>query len=167
MQTASRTDSFRATLCLLLDRLELPHCFEWGIGHSTEMILQHPGVKTLDSVENDEFYLRMVRRDFNVEGAHIILERDVRDYCLVNGNNAPYDLIFVDGKDRVNCLRHSLEIMKPDGVVVLHDAKRRQYQEGIDLFKHKFFTDFGHTAILVNDDARASKISELIEKETL
>ena len=164
MHTASSVDSFRLTMKLLLDNFPLKHCFEWGSGNSTEVMCDHPSVETVDSVDNDEFYITSVRRDFSVRMANIIHENDQRDYCKVCGDHAPYDFIFVDGRDRVNCLRQALKILKDSGIVMLHDACREKYEDGMNLYKHKFFTDGGHTATLTNNKEMADRISSLFKQ---
>ena len=41
-----------------------------------------------------------------------------------------FDFILVDGRRRKECLHKAVEILSPDGVVVLHDAERPWYHEG-------------------------------------
>ena len=38
-----------------------------------------------------------------------------------------WDIVFVDGRDRVNCALNSIPFLKPEGVLVLDDSDRPQY----------------------------------------
>ena len=42
-----------------------------------------------------------------------------------------YDFILVDGRARVECMTAGWELLKENGVMVLHDAQREQYAKGI------------------------------------
>lgn len=41
------------------------------------------------------------------------------------------DVIFVDGRARRFCIREGLRIVRPGGLVILHDAQRRYYHDAI------------------------------------
>ena len=47
--------------------------------------------------------------------------------AVLTGNK--YDIIIVDGRDRVNCCIHSIEALTAKGVVVLDDSERDFYNE--------------------------------------
>lgn len=49
--------------------------------------------------------------------------------------NRHFDLIFVDGRRRNECLLVASHILAPGGVVILHDSWRERYKAGTDLFK--------------------------------
>ncbi|MCX4248062.1 class I SAM-dependent methyltransferase [Paraliomyxa miuraensis] len=40
----------------------------------------------------------------------------------------PFDVALVDGRARIHCLRKAFQLLRPGGVVVLHDAQRPVYQ---------------------------------------
>lgn len=149
----------------LIDTFPIKKAFEWGAGHSTEIMAEH--IPCVTSVENDPFYLEMVKENFKVDGVNFICEEDAKYYAEVNGDYAPYDLIFIDGRDRLNCLYKTLTLLSHDGLAILHDAERKEYAEGISLFKHAIFTDNGHTVILTNDDNKASTIRQLLSASPL
>lgn len=149
----------------VLNTFPIMKAFEWGAGNSTEILASM--VPSVTSVENDADYLEMVRQKFKVDGVSLIHEPDVQYYSQVNGDDYPYDLIFIDGRDRVNCMKKSFSILASDGIVILHDAEREEYLEGIKLYKYSFFTDNGNTAVLTNDDNRASEIRKLLSASSL
>jgi predicted O-methyltransferase YrrM len=47
---------------------------------------------------------------------------------------AAWDLVFIDGRARCDCLVVAFLVVKRDGIVVLHDAERENYAPGIALF---------------------------------
>ena len=150
----------------LLNLLRPEACFEWGAGHSTEIMWKHPAVKTLDSVENDPDYLRMVKEKFDVEGVTFQFEDDVRYYPIIRGDHSNYGLVFIDGRYRSKCLVYAHHILRPRGVVILHDAERVDYEEAMFTYKHRIFTDTGNTAVLINEDDLAAKIRQVLSTHT-
>ena len=46
-----------------------------------------------------------------------------------------FDLIFIDGRFRRRCLEVAFKSLNPNGLVILHDAERRQYHSSLPLFK--------------------------------
>jgi hypothetical protein len=50
-----------------------------------------------------------------------------------------YDLIVVDGADRVNCLKQSVEALAPEGVMLLDDSEREAYGEGLAFVRGQGF----------------------------
>lgn len=42
-----------------------------------------------------------------------------------------FDFILVDGRARVDCMRLGWKLLKDDGIMVLHDAQRQEYQHGV------------------------------------
>jgi predicted O-methyltransferase YrrM len=145
----------------------MSHCFEWGAGHSSEIMNGHEKVKTIDSVENDLHYLDMVRAKFSVGRVNFLFENDERFYPRVKGDHAPYDFIFIDGKLRELCLENCRMILKKNGIVMVHDAEREEYAPHMVKFKYQFNTDEGHTAVLTDDDNRASEISRILSSNSI
>jgi hypothetical protein len=50
-----------------------------------------------------------------------------------------YDILIVDGRDRVNCMINSLSALKENGVLVLDDSERSEYIDGISFLKSNGF----------------------------
>ncbi len=50
-----------------------------------------------------------------------------------------FDLILVDGRARNACLRQGYELLRPGGIMVIHDAQRAEYRETLESFpEHRF-----------------------------
>lgn len=149
----------------VLIKLKPHNCLEWGSGHST---LYFPKLLPSDaqwiSVENDsEWYERIKRINtqdktklFHVNMPHFPVERDdiegdfyqdTQNYLNLPDQFAPFDFILIDGRSRVKCLEKAIEIIKDDGIIVLHDANRKYYQRNVPSLKYQaLFTDFRRNA---------------------
>jgi hypothetical protein len=113
--------------------------FEFGSGNSTLFFSRR--VKRLESVEHDIHWFAVMRTRIpsNVTLNHVAWSRgDVYSLAAANSGSI-YDIVIVDGPDRVNCMKHSAEALKPGGIVVLDDAERKQYYGGIQYLREKGF----------------------------
>jgi hypothetical protein len=46
--------------------------------------------------------------------------------------DATIDLLVIDGRARIGCLKHNLSKLKKDGIVLLDNSDRKAYKQGID-----------------------------------
>jgi SAM-dependent methyltransferase len=51
------------------------------------------------------------------------------------------DLVLVDGRARVHCIREGFELLRPGGVLVLHDAQREAYHGALKACGHAVFLE--------------------------
>lgn len=109
-------------------------CFEFGAGGSTVWLSglservfsveHHPGWATI--VEK-----RLRDRNIpNVELTFVSRENDEYSNFISKFDNEYFDLVFVDGRDRVKCIKNSISKLKPDGILVLDNSDRSRYDEG-------------------------------------
>lgn len=54
-----------------------------------------------------------------------------------------FNIIIVDARFRKHCIQTAKEVLLPEGIVVLHDAQKPHYHEGLDAFPHRKFIDSG------------------------
>ena len=115
------------------------HLFEFGCGHSTSFYASQ--VQTVTSVEHDESWLKIVKKTLPSNVELIFKEKDVNGgYCrVVNSAEQKYDVIIVDGKDRVNCIKQSIKALSERGVILLDDSQRDKYLGGINYAKKNGF----------------------------
>ena len=109
--------------------------FEFGSGYST--IFYAKLTKRVTSVEHNQTWYEKLKHDVpdNVE---LRLIRDVKshEYCQsVCADQVKYDLVVVDGRERVRCIKESIKCLSKTGVVLLDDSHRERYQEGIALLR--------------------------------
>lgn len=151
MSVAETWDSYKPTLMLVLNSLIPVRCFEWGSGMSTKTTSEHPAVQSLDSVEhNGEWYDKA--KYACCEKVNLIYEPNCELYYLAQGRYDKYDFIFIDGIMRDKCLVKAKDILADNGVVMLHDAERMEYQPLIETYKYRFWRDCGHTVVLTDNN---------------
>ena len=125
---------------LLRERLTKDlHLFEFGSGFSTTFYAQLVGHVT--SIEYDPDWYEQVSQDApgNVELKLIAQDVD-GDYCrAIGATGRQYDVVIVDGRDRVNCLKQSVNSLNDHGIIVLDDSEREIYREGIDFVHDQGF----------------------------
>ena len=116
--------------------------FEFGSGNSTLFFAER--VKRVVSLEHDKkWYDRALSlMPKNVEMIFQELEYG-GDYCkTLKNSNDTFDIIFVDGRDRVNCIKESALSLNADGIIILDDSDREQYKEAFDFLKENGFNHF-------------------------
>ncbi len=126
--------------------------FEYGSGNSTLYYSKHAG--HVDSVENDSFWYQKIKDTMpgNVNLFYSELEED-GEYCrYIQQTNKAYDIVIVDGRDRVNCCLQSFNALSPAGVLVLDDSERQEYTEAVGFLTNRGFKkiDFWGLAPTVN-----------------
>lgn len=119
-------------------------CLEWGAGRSTLYFPPMlPTGSSWTAIEHDEAWAREIRdsqpapevkvhhvppnrfpwTDENKDGAR----EDLVDYVEFPRRFAPYDFILIDGRARVPCIEEAFELVRPNGIVLLHDSNRSSY----------------------------------------
>jgi len=102
---------------------------EWGAGRST--VYWPSKIADLEcwvSIEHNFLYWKKFRP---LVADSVDLRFLTGDEYLLPEEGPSYDLIMVDGTRRNECLFEAHRLIKPGGVVILHDWGRRDYQEGI------------------------------------
>jgi len=113
----------------LNNQLEL---FEFGCGYSSLFYAKR--VKSITSVEHNEKWYNTVRTMLPCN-ANVIYQSEDQDgkYARkITGMNKKYDIVIIDGIDRVNCVKQSIHHLQPSGVILLDDSDRAEYKEAFD-----------------------------------
>ena len=130
------------------DRIKKQHTvFEFGSGNSTFFYAKSAGIVV--SVEHDKEWFDKIFKD-KPENSEMIYCELVRggDYCHMPVKlEEKFDVIIVDGRDRVNCCKQAVEALTDEGVVVLDDSEREYYREGIDFLLKKGFKQLSFSGI--------------------
>ncbi len=112
---------------------------EYGAGNST---LYYSGrVNNIFSIEHDYEWYKKIKKKCpqNAE----IIHRKLHEYSnAVELLDKKFSIIIVDGRNRVNCIKHSLPYLSHDGVLILDDSERTGYIDGIE-----FMLDNGYKKI--------------------
>jgi hypothetical protein len=119
-------------IAFLKDKLKDEHkLFEYGSGYST--FFYSKMVNTVTSVEYDEEWFNLIKGDLP-SNAHLIFKAyDIDgEYCrAITTPITEFDVVVIDGRDRVNCLKQSIPMLSQKGVIILDDSQRSEYSEGI------------------------------------
>lgn len=126
--------------------------FEWGSGIST--IWYAKNVESLVAIEHNEVWYHKVIGWLEIDKLKNV---DLKYIPPLNGSFQAYaqsilkyddeffDVIAVDGRDRVNCVKQAVNKVKLGGYLILDDSHRIRYQSVFDLltdYEHKRY-DFG------------------------
>jgi len=122
--------------------------FEWGMGNSTLFWSQY--VAEVVSVESDlEWYGKM--REIvpnNVFPRYYKLEYN-GEYCrAILDEQGEFDIILIDGRDRVRCAYNSLEKLKGNGIIIWDNTERAYYEEGYGFIKSHGFKQLELSSII-------------------
>lgn len=114
---------------------------EYGSGGSTLLIQKK--VKKLFSIEHQEEWFKKIKNLIEpttelyfvppdkkyIEGGHYDGSyNEFYSYINKGLEFGPYDLIYVDGRARVDCCRCIKQKLTNDGIIIFHDFERDQYQ---------------------------------------
>ncbi|WP_316801158.1 FkbM family methyltransferase [Pedobacter frigidisoli] len=123
------------------------HIFEYGSGNSTIFYAQKAASVT--SVEHDRNWYNKVKgtSPANAEMIFCELQRDGEYARKATLLHKKFDIIIVDGRDRVRCCRYSLAALSENGVVVLDDSERDVYEPARVLLKEQGFKEISFSGI--------------------
>jgi SAM-dependent methyltransferase len=139
----------------LLERRRPITCLEWGAGYSTLYFYKYLGVGSRwISIEHDKLWFEKIKQLIPEERVSIYFVPpnqwpptdpygdgslyDFIDYVeFPKRFNEKFDFILIDGRARKFCLMKAFELLKDDGIVVLHDANRRYYHESFKLYTYQ------------------------------
>jgi len=128
--------------------------FEWGAGGSTIWLAKR--VAKVVSIEHQlDWYKKLRVRLANEHIDNVDLEfislafYPVYSQAIL-GYDFHFDLVLVDGRDRVECIRSAIPKVRPGGFLVLDNSDRPRYEPGIALlsdWERLDFTDQWMTSI--------------------
>ena len=123
------------------------HIFEYGSGSSTIFYAERAGKVT--SVEHDKGWFDKVKgtSPANAEMIFCELHKDGEYARKATLLNQQFDIIIVDGRDRVNCCKYSLAALSPEGVIILDDSEREAYEPARMLLKENGFKEISFSGI--------------------
>lgn len=107
--------------------------FEYGSGYSS--LYYAAKVEQVVSVEHHTgwYYTMLKKVPPNLSLRYVPLQYD-GDYCrAIVDENALFDVVIVDGRDRVRCLEHAATRLSDKGVIVLDDSQRPQYARAFEI----------------------------------
>lgn len=132
----------------LQDRIQPnQHIFEFGSGNSTRYFAQR--CAEIISVEHDKNWYEGGIKN-KPETATILycpLDED-GEYCRAAIHSGKqFEIIIVDGRDRVNCCKQSIPALKKNGVMIIDDSEREKYNEARSVLFENGFKEIMFTGI--------------------
>lgn len=105
--------------------------FEYGAGGSTLWWAKHAG--EVIAVEHDRGWFEKIRGKVGTRATvfQIDLEYGGTYSKAIKQYERRFDIVVVDGRDRVNCLKNCLPALRPSGIVILDNSERPEYADGI------------------------------------
>lgn len=121
--------------------------FEFGSGSSTLFYAKY--VKKVVSVEHDEAWYNKIVKDKapNSEMIFSTLETGGAYSKKAVELAELFDMIIVDGRDRVNCCINSLSALSAKGVLILDDSERPEYDKARVFLKDAGFRELSFSGI--------------------
>ncbi|MCX4350765.1 MAG: hypothetical protein OSJ60_03925 [Lachnospiraceae bacterium] len=113
--------------------------FEWGMGNSTLFWSQYVG--EVVSIESDLYWYKKMSEIIprNVRAQYCELEYG-GEYCQkIIDEQEKFDIILIDGRDRVRCAINSLEKLKENGIIIWDNTDRDEYRDGYAYLKEQGF----------------------------
>ncbi|RZK43733.1 MAG: FkbM family methyltransferase [Pedobacter sp.] len=121
--------------------------FEYGSGNSTLFYARN--VKKVVSVEHDEaWYQKIVtEKAKNAEMIFCKLDVDGEYAKKALSLGEKFNIIIVDGRDRVNCCKYAVSAISENGVIILDDSERETYQNARILLEENGFKELSFSGI--------------------
>lgn len=114
--------------------------FEFGSGNST-IWLSSFGCD-ISSVEHDEKWFRFLKPRFakipNIKSSLKALSNGSYSNSILDDNRT-FDIVIIDGRDRVQCCKNSLLALKSNGVIIWDNSERKEYSEGYEFLEKNGF----------------------------
>ncbi len=147
----------------ILERLKPGKCLEWGAGYSTLFYPKYisPDAEWISIEHEKEWFLNIneMNRRGNVSIHHVAPNNypwtdqlgdgaysDLTDYIQFPEKFGRFDFILVDGRARVECIKKASELLSDHGIVILHDANRKNYEESWKNYRYQaLFRDYRDT----------------------
>jgi hypothetical protein len=122
--------------------------FEYGSGNST--IWFSSKVKKIKSVENDLEWFNKVSAKLPVNCEIVFRPLDGTDTYSksVNESKEKFDIIIIDGRDRVKSTKASIEALNTNGIIIFDNSQVEEYREALDYLEGLDFKRIDFVGIL-------------------
>jgi hypothetical protein len=114
--------------------------FEYGSGNSTLWFSQF--VNQVTSIEHDHNWYQKMESFYkqvpNIQYSFRQLESGTYQNEILRYHKA-FDIIVIDGRERIACSLNSLNALKDNGVVIWDNSDREEYSEGYNFFLENGF----------------------------
>ena len=124
--------------------------FEYGSGFST--LFYSSLVKSVISIEYNKKWFEHISSIPCLNTNVYFYENDVDGkYCRsICDFDSLFNIVIVDGRDRVNCIKQSVSKLTCDGVIILDDSNRKYYKDGIIFLNEHGFRELSFYGLKPN-----------------
>jgi len=93
------------------------------------------------SIEYDRDWFDLIEQRAPGNVSFVYKEKDIDGgYCRAIGEfEKTFDVVIVDGRDRVNCVKQAIKELSEIGVIILDDSSRAKYSEAVDYAENRGF----------------------------
>jgi len=122
--------------------------YEYGSGYSTLYLADR--VKSVISIEYDKTWFEKVKQDLNQkQNCTLLYYPSPEKYktAIKDFEGQLFDIIIIDGRDRVECAYQTFSYLSENGVLILDDSWRKEYGVIFDFLKDKGFRDLSITGL--------------------
>ena len=141
--------------------------FEFGMGSSTVFFSKK--CKKVVAVEHDHQWY--VETKENLKGSSNI---DLKFRALENGyeecineNDQEYDIIFIDGRKRLECLKNSVKHLSNSGTIILDNSDRTKYKDAFGYMSQSGFKEITISGLVIAHYMKSSTTIFYKEKNCL
>jgi predicted O-methyltransferase YrrM len=141
--------SYLPVLQHVIERSSPRRILEWGPGHSTKMLAEALPDAAILSIEHDPAWHQQAVQMAPYPNVSIHLVRHLLPFGKSEGyvsyplrwlveRGLPlryFDLIFIDGRSRCDCITMAALLVTQAGCVVVHDSERANYRQAFSLFE--------------------------------
>lgn len=110
--------------------------FEWGSGSSTEWWARQ--VQEVVACEHDPAWYSQVSESLP-SNATVLLRDRGEDYTNEVLKHGLFDIVVIDGRDRVECSRVAPDALSPAGVIIWDNSNRERYRKGLEALSSQGF----------------------------
>ena len=113
--------------------------FEYGSGNSTIWFAKR--ANTIISVEHDKAWAdgMLGKLPHNAQLEYRALSYDGAYAQTIRDFDKQFDVVVIDGRDRVNCAKYALSYLKETGVIIFDNTDRKAYRPAFDFLAKKGF----------------------------
>ncbi|QGA81918.1 hypothetical protein LC1Hm_0856 [Halomicrobium sp. LC1Hm] len=90
------------------------------------------------SVEDDRKWYERIKNQLPSNSQ--IIYRSSEEFASEITNHGSFDIIVVDGSERVQCIKNSIEHLSDKGVIVFDDTYRDEYEPAFELLEEEGFS---------------------------
>lgn len=121
--------------------------FEFGSGNSTRYFAHKCAAITSAEHDKEWHNTGIKNKPNNATIVFLPLDKDGA-YCrAAQQTKERYDIIIVDGRDRVNCCKQSVNALSEKGVLILDDSEREKYNEARLFLQKEGFKELSFSGI--------------------